>query len=139
MTDLITVDNDGQIKTIPEAEQNYNNVKYLITKEDNPNPILICVTVALCIVLLYYIYVLYYKIDLSGKWVDKHKEAYKIYHNKWNDKLLIYKDKKIIEIGYLNGSALYIKNSSNKQKMGVLNKNNIYWFSGDIWKKPSEL
>ncbi len=133
MSRLIGVMKNGENQEIPIEELNVSNVKNIIHKNDNPHPVLITVIAFVLVMLIYYIYVVFIKVNFGGKWFieEKEQKSVIIHHNLWSDGVTIDN----IGTGYIKGGAIYVSNG----KMGVLYNNNIYWTDKTVWKRPIDV
>ncbi len=137
MSNLISVQEDGEIKNVPVEEINITNVKNIIYKNDNPHPAAIAAIAAVLIIFMYYIYVLFIKTCFNGQWITsgEYGGAVIIRHNKWNNTVQI----DGVGVGVINGSAIYLRAHEDEMFLGILQDNNIYWVGGAVWKRPVEL
>jgi hypothetical protein len=113
------------------TDNNFDNVKSMIIKLENPNPIVILTIVATAIVLFYFIYVTTIKISLTDKYYDDNYNIYNITHCKFTDSIVIH--------GLDNYNSKIVKNNiisitnDNTTTLGVYLNNCIKWTNNKTW------
>lgn len=112
-------------------EKNHQYVRYLVNKDNNPNPIVITVIIVVIMVMLYYIYVSLIKQCYSGAWVSSDGNIVYIVHNKWNDSILV--DDLIS--GKANGGSICLQ-VRDSMYLGTFYDGSIYWVNGGVWRRP---
>ena len=106
---------------------NLFNLKYILSRSENPNPITIVIIICIIMVMLYFIYINYIKLSISGLWLDDNNNQHTILHNKYTDELSINNN-----YGLIKGNSVYYY-IDNNMYIGVLVKNEIMWCSGSSW------
>jgi hypothetical protein len=123
------------------ADRNLENVKNIIYQRENPNPHLAFGLIACVVVVIYFIYVLFIKQNISGIWFGSLGEMpmvvkYKITHNPFTDTLTIkVAGKGTIQNGKLIGHTIYLYSNVGAEQVGVLIEHRkIVWVnSKDVW------
>ncbi len=116
---------------------NEDRVKKIIHENDHPHPAIISGFSVMILVILFIVYIIFVKQDLSGDYY-KDKDVYAIHHNKWNNTVHI-QGKDTESNGVVLGSTIFV-HSEDKGKFGVYYKDHIYWVSEsgrcETWSRP---
>lgn len=111
------------------ADQHFKAAEYVIRALDNPDPTIILGILLATIIVIYIIYVFFFKQLISGIWINtKDKQKHHICHNLFTDKVII--DDEIQ--GELDGQVLNIADMA-----GLISQDRLVWSNGDIWLKAS--
>ncbi len=137
---IVSVLKNSTVEYSP-ADINLENVKNIIHQRENPDPFLAFGLVIGVLVVIYFIYVLFIKRNISGIWFGSFGDLpmaikYKIIHNPFTDTLTIkIAGKETITNGKLIGNTIYLYDSAGYEYTGVLVKRHkIIWVnSKDIW------
>jgi hypothetical protein len=117
--------------------KNLSYVKNLVTKMENPNPLIIVFIVICTILLCYFFYIEVIKINISGKWCDDDNNIYFIEHNNWSDHINIMqngRNRQINNNGIVKGSVVILYDSiSDTENIGVFLNNCIKWTNDTTW------
>ena len=122
--------------------KNLNNAKNLVTKMENPNPLIIVFIVICMILLCYFFYIEFVKINISGKCCDDDNKIYIIKHNNWSDNINIMQigsnrqlyNSQLYNNGMVKGSVVLLYDSnSNTENIGVFLNNCIKWTNDTTW------
>lgn len=110
--------------------KNIDNLQRVITRSENPHPVFIICLALSVFIICYIIYITTIKSDYSGSWICSKGDIHKMYHNKWNDSVLV------------NGSISgYVKNNlivlyTDSVNVGIRNVNMITWIdTKNTWHK----
>lgn len=122
------------------VEHNLDYVKNLVYQRENPNPTTIIFLVLGVIILLFFMYTLFIKRNISGIWFggngeDQSSIKYKVVHNPFTDSLTITGiDGKVIK-GKVSGHTIWIFRDNRPDLIGVmLSKNKILWVqANELW------
>ena len=120
-----------QDEDISASQMNIDNLKNILEMQENPHPLVILSIVIILIFIIYYIHVIFVKTCFNGDWHNKNGELKSVYHNKWNDNIVVNGGSR----GYARGNSVYIL-IGGKTQLGVLSGREIYWVnSDDVWRK----
>lgn len=112
-----------------DANKNIINVKNLVRKSENPNPLIIVIIILVTMIIIYFIFINVIKLSITGIWLDEYNKSYDIVHNKWKDTILVNGEFRGIIKGHL--IVIYI---NNKADIGIWINNKINWLDGSIWQ-----
>lgn len=116
----VKIYDNNTIETTP-ADINFNNVKNIIRKKENPHPLIITFMTLLILILIYCIYILFIKKNISGTWIPRNQKIkIKINHNPFTDSVTINFNDTDKLIGKVYGKAIDLKTN----KMGLITDNN---------------
>jgi hypothetical protein len=141
MPELMTVSdtNDVNVSNVGEENFNRNNIRHIITKSENPNPLVIIGIVIALIVVMYCIYIVGIKKTIGGKWIDEHGKPVDITHSPWTDIVTITIGGQTAK-GKINGIILSVLHGNGRETMTALVINDtINWKNGSSWKKASSI
>jgi len=112
---------------------NIINTKKIITKSENPNPLIIIVIIVAMVILFYLVYVTQIKNSLEGRWYDDNDKVYFIDHCKFKDILVVSsKNSNVKGIVKDDIVILFYKNTT---KLGIYLNNCIKWTDNTTWCK----
>lgn len=114
---------------IDGIKQNLLNVKNIVRRSENPNPLLIVIIILVTMLVIYFIYINAIKLSITGIWIDEYNKSYDIIHNKWKDTILV--DGKYS--GIIKGHLIIIY-MGKKADMGIWINNKISWLDGSMWQ-----
>ena len=112
---------------------NVINAKKMITKSENPNPLIIIVIIVAMIILFYLVYVTQIKNSLKGRWYDNNDKVYFVDHCKFKD-ILVVSSKNSTVKGIVKDDIVLLF-YKNKTKMGIYLNNCIKWTDNTTWNK----
>jgi hypothetical protein len=124
MTDNLTNEEIFELK-------NLENVKHIVSRSENPHPLIIVLIIIGSILLIYFCYITFMKKTLSGQWLDEKNNIFIIKHNLWKDTLII-DGPNNSTYGVVKGNLIVIYVDST-MKMGVCLNDNIEWVDGSSW------
>ena len=116
--------NESEINNL----RNLIQVRDIIRRTENPNPIFILFIIIIILTVMYYIFISFIKTSITGVWIDANDINHNIVHNKWKDTIIVdgkYHGvcKGYIVIIYMNGQVT----------IGICNNNKIKWTDGSTW------
>lgn len=137
---LASVSKDSNIEYSP-TDLNMEYVKNIIHQRENPDPFIAFGLVAAVIMVMYLIYILIIKRNISGIWFGNIGDMptavkYKIIHNPFTDTLTIkIAGQNTLTNGKLIGHTIYLYNNVGNEEVGVLvGYHKIIWVnSKDVW------
>ena len=109
--------------------KNIANVKEVIKRSENPNPLVVVIIILATILAMYFMFVQFVKKSISGLWSDANGNINEITHNKWKDSIVLNHNFN----GFIKGHmvAIYINNSA---KLGLWMNDRINWIDGSTWE-----
>jgi hypothetical protein len=113
-----------------EEINNLQNVKYVVSRSENPNPMTIIIIIVIVILLIYFIYKKFIKQSFSGIWVDENNIKHIILHDKYTDEIMI--DNQYYGNIKYNIITFYVDDMIH---MGIIIKDEINWSRGSSWNQ----
>ena len=113
--------------------KNIINVKDVIRRSENPNPLIIVLIILGSMILMYFIFVQFVKKSVAGTWLDDNKNINIINHNKWKDSISINDNSN----GFVKGHMIIVY-MFDKVKTGIWLNDKINWTDGSSWQFISE-
>lgn len=110
--------------------QNLQNVKNIVKRSENPHPLILCCIILCTVIIMYYLYVVKFKHNITGQWMDDDNHIHLIQHNIWKDKLLVDN----YNSGVVRGNTVIVY-ENHTMRMGVLLEHSIYWTDGTSWQQ----
>jgi len=141
MSEVVTIDEEGNRNNYDVDENNLEYVKHIVEFKQNPNPLIICIIVITLILLFYYwvLFLLYRKNNISGYWIDQNRNVY--YIKDIDCKISIFDNHKVYKGKRncsLNGdNNIYIK-KNNTYHYGVIHNNKIIW-GDNYWYRTDNI
>ena len=108
--------------------RNLINVKDIVRRTENPNPLFILFLIIVILLVMYFIFINFIKKSITGIWIDDDDKEYDIIHNKWKDTIIV--DRKYHGICKGHIVIVYMNNT---MQMGVYTDNKIKWANGTTW------
>jgi hypothetical protein len=108
--------------------RNLINVRNVVRRSENPNPLIIVVIIVVTIMVMCCIFVQFIKKPITGIWIDGNDKTHDIRHNKWKDTIIV--DGKYH--GMIKGHLVIIY-MQKKIQMGIWIKDKITWTDGSTW------
>lgn len=112
---------------------NIINTKKMITKLENPNPLIIVFIIVVIVVLFYFIYITQIKKSLEGRWYDDNDKVYFVHHCMFKDILTVSTKNSTIKGIVKDDIVLLFYN--NETKLGIHLNNCIKWTDNTTWNK----
>lgn len=108
--------------------QNLTNVKTLVRRSENPNPIILVLIIIGVMMVMGAVYIMYVKKSISGIWHDAEGNSHVILHNKWINTI-------VVDDTYNGTTAghLVVINKNEEILTGLLVNNQIQWGDGSSW------
>ena len=109
--------------------KNLIKVKSVITRMENPNPLIIVVIILVVILVMYCLFINFIKKSITGIWVDDDDKSNDITHNKWKDTIIVNGKSHGLIKGHL--VIIYMEQ---KMQMGIWIDDKITWTDGSVWQ-----
>lgn len=116
------------------ADSNEMEVRRIIKKQENPNPIIVALIIFAIAILINMIFRFTMKPNLSGDWVSADGKYLRINHSTWTNRVSVHTDAGLVQ-GRINSNVIQLRLLTG-EKIGALHKNSIYWNDGDLWHRP---
>lgn len=113
------------------ANRHHAAAEFVIRALDNPDPTIMLGIILATIIVIYILYIFFFKQHISGIWLDtKTNQLHHICHNILTDRLTV--DSEIP--GELDGLVVYAQ-FKDQQQMGLIMADKLTWLNGNMWIK----